>query len=173
MIIIWRHCDDYAAPILCVIPGMDSANRRRRYDVTSSLIGWAHTKKNTHTHKKKKKPVQTCSNTVGGIFRCTCIFETLWQQDHFLQNVILVSYVICVNSLASERRGSNSTSVFSNLAYELISWALPVKLQTLVNDKWTLVQLMAWCCQATINYLSQRWQDLCSHMALSCHGGLW
>ena len=44
---------------------------------------------------------------------------------------------------------------FSNSFYKLICKALPVKL--FLVDKSTLVQVMAWCCQATSHYLSQCW----------------
>ena len=52
---------------------------------------------------------------------------------------------------------------FSNSFYELISWALPVELgfrlmqQNAIDDKSTLIQVMAWCHQATYRYLSQWW----------------
>ena len=35
--------------------------------------------------------------------------------------------------------------------------ALRWMLQNIFDDKWTLVQIMAWCCQATSHYLIQYW----------------
>ena len=57
-----------------------------------------------------------------------------------------------------------------NISYRLSSWAL-VKLlirctpQNTFADKSTLIQVMAWCREATSHYLSQCWPDLCQHMA--------
>ena len=42
----------------------------------------------------------------------------------------------------------------------------------LMDDKSTLVQVMAWCCQATTNYLSQCDPHLCCHMVSSGHNVL-
>ena len=39
-----------------IIPGMDSTNERRRYNVTSSLIGWAHTQ-NDSWYGNHKTPI--------------------------------------------------------------------------------------------------------------------
>ena len=45
--VLYVHDVQYAEQTICtctgVILGMGSANERRRYNVTSSLIGWAHT----------------------------------------------------------------------------------------------------------------------------------
>ena len=45
-------------------------------------------------------------------------------------------------------------------------------LLNLTNDKSTLIQVMAWCRQATSHYLSQCWPDLCHHMASLNHNEL-
>ena len=42
----------------------------------------------------------------------------------------------------------------------------------LTDDKSTLVQVMAWCRQATSHYLSQCWPDACRHMASLGHNEL-
>ena len=42
----------------------------------------------------------------------------------------------------------------------------------LTEDKSTLVQVMAWCRQATSHYLSQCWPDPCHHMASLDHDEL-
>ena len=68
-----------------------------------------------------------------------------------------------VNSLVPERCGSNFTSVFLNLilwihilslSYDTgLRW-VPQNLLAIFGDKSTLVQVMAWCSQATSHYLS-------------------
>ena len=41
-----------------------------------------------------------------------------------------------------------------------------------IDDKSTLVQVMAWCRQATSHYLNQCWQDLCHYMVSLTHNEL-
>ena len=75
----------------------------------------------------------------------------------------LSTHGMVINSLAPGKCGNNFTIVISNLFQELISWAFPVKLlsgechRTHFDDKSTLVQVMAWCHQATSHYLIQCW----------------
>ena len=73
--------------------------------------------------------------------------------DHMLQ----------INSLASGRSEFDSKNVIFNLAlligifrssHDHAFWWMP---QDLTDDKSTLVQVMAWCRQATSHYLSQCW----------------
>ena len=71
--------------------------------------------------------------------------------------------MILINPLASGRCGCN----FKNIIFELISWinTLSTSRKIVVRwmpqnsavDKSTLVQLMAWCRQATNHYLSRCW----------------
>ena len=47
---------------------------------------------------------------------------------------------------------------FSNSAYRLLSWAFPGKiLSETIDDKSTLVQVIAWCLKAPSHHLSQSW----------------
>ena len=68
-----------------------------------------------------------------------------------------------VNSLASERCGSNFKSKILKLitqtsnAITQCEIALSWMPHNLINEKFKLVQVMAWCCQATSNNLSQCW----------------
>ena len=77
--------------------------------------------------------------------------------------ITVVCFIKEVNSLAHERCGSNFTRVFSNPFYALISQVLPVNLifrwvpQNPIDDAPILVQVMAWCRQATSHYMSQCW----------------
>ena len=72
---------------------------------------------------------------------------------------------VCVNSLTPERFDQNFRQVIS--IFKLISvtdgWGISCKIALrwmsldLTDDKSTLVQVMAWCRQATSHYLSQCW----------------
>ena len=73
-------------------------------------------------------------------------------------------YHWCFNSLAPGRSECDSKNVIFNLVFLLIGifrssqdTALRWMPQDLTDDKSTLVQVMAWCCQATSHYLSQCW----------------
>ena len=81
---------------------------------------------------------------------------------HVMHCYILLLY-FRFNSLASGRSGCNFKSViftlvlligiFKSSTDNAINW-MP---QDFTDDKSTLVQVMAWCCQATSHYLSQCW----------------
>ena len=67
------------------------------------------------------------------------------------------------NSLTPGRSECDSKNVIFNLilligifraSHDNALWWMP---QDLTDDKSTLVQVMAWCCQATSHYLSQCW----------------
>ena len=45
-----KHCPYHVDQNTGIILGMGSANERRRYNVTSSLIGWAHTHNDPWKH---------------------------------------------------------------------------------------------------------------------------
>ena len=68
-----------------------------------------------------------------------------------------------LNSLAPGRSECDSKNVIFNLvlligifrsSHDNAFWWMP---QELTDDKSILVQVMAWCCQATSHYLSQCW----------------
>ena len=77
--------------------------------------------------------------------------------------VIPAESLICINSLAPGRCCCNSKSYFFKLTKQYSSLgnsseiALSWILQILTNKKSTLVQVMAWCCQAPSHCLSQWW----------------
>ena len=69
----------------------------------------------------------------------------------------------CINSLAPGRCGCISKNGIFNLILLIVIFrslhdnALRWMSQDLTDDKSTLVQVMAWCLQATSHYLSQCW----------------
>ena len=79
---------------------------------------------------------------------------------YFYSNMIKV--LLRFNSLAPGRSGCNFEKVVFKLAllicifksYDNVARWIP---QELTDNKSTLVQVMAWCHQATSHYLSQRW----------------
>ena len=85
----------------------------------------------------------------------------------------------CFNSFAPGRSECNFKNVIFNLvlligifrsSHHNALWWIP---QDLTDDKSTLVQVMAWCCQATSHYLSQCWLIApCRLMVLLSHNEL-
>ena len=80
----------------------------------------------------------------------------------------LSSYIILytkhpLNSLAPGRFQFNFRQVILKLIWVNGSWGISYEIALrwlpldFTDDKSTLVQLMAWCCQATSHYLSQSW----------------
>ena len=78
------------------------------------------------------------------------------------------------NSLTPGRGGNNFEIITFELifwidilknSYEIVLWRMP---RHQILDKLTLVQVMAWCCQATSHYLSQCWPSFLRF--LSPHG---
>ena len=67
------------------------------------------------------------------------------------------------NSLAPGRFERNFNQVIFNLTLVIAGWGISCKIALrwmslhLTGDKSTLVQVMAWCCQAISHYLSQCW----------------
>ena len=94
-------------------------------------------------------------------------YPVIWRSDTCKLNLA----VTWLNSLAPGRYGNNFdraifklTSLiwlFSN-SYEIALWRMPFDP---TGNKSTLVQVMAWCRQATSHYLSQCW-----HRSLSPYG---
>ena len=68
-----------------------------------------------------------------------------------------------INSLALRRFEIHFIEVIFKLILVMDGWGISCEIvltwtpQNLTDDKWTLVQVMAWCCQATSHYLSQCW----------------
>ena len=78
--------------------------------------------------------------------------------------------VITINSLAPRRFERNFREVISKLILVIDGWGISFEIvltwtaQDLTDDQSTLVQVMAWCHQATSHYLSQCW-----HRSLSLY----
>ena len=85
-------------------------------------------------------------------------FHEKWIYDEF-EFMMGVRRISCINSLAPEICGSNFKSIIFILIIqgthcEIAARRMP---QNLTDEKSTLVQVMAWCCQATSHYLNQCW----------------
>ena len=117
---------------------------------------------------------------------CQCLFhganESRWLQLHsWLSDtiVVLMELLVCpalLNLLDPGRCAMCNPykdifcSYFLQLCLLYFSWSCT---EVDVNDsKSELVQVMAWCHQATNHYRSQCWWDLCPHMASLGHNEL-
>ena len=94
-----------------------------------------------------------------------------WPGDMPLSEPMMVSLLThtCVtrpqwvNSLALEKCDNNMKSIIFKLITQNdslgTSWEIELSWvpQNLINEKSALVQVLAWCCQATSHYLSQCW----------------
>ena len=86
-----------------------------------------------------------------------------WNKSYTVRNTDLI------NSLAPGRCGYNPKLIFFfKIITRLDIWNISCEIalrwmpQNTFDDKSTLVQVMAWCCQATSHYLSQWWPRLLS-----------
>ena len=76
--------------------------------------------------------------------------------------------VWALNSLSTGRVEQNFRLVISRVISVTDGWCVSCKIALrwmpldLTDDKSTLVQVMAWCCQATSHYLSQCWSSFMS-----------
>ena len=82
-----------------------------------------------------------------------------------------------VNSVHPGKCGSNSTAIIFTLILQNTSLgtheiALGRMPQNIIKENSILIQVMAWCCQATSRYLSQSWPRLCHHILSIGHNGL-
>ena len=91
---------------------------------------------------------------------------------HSSQRGAVPESIATFNSLTPARCGNNFKNAFSVLIYRIVACALAVKLLLRVNFtepkknvKSTLVQVMAWCRQATSHYLEQ-----CCPRSMSLYG---
>ena len=93
---------------------------------------------------------------------------------HGLPRIICVSR-LKVNSLATGRSNSNFRSLIFRLILVTDGWgisfeiALRWKSLDLIDDKSTLVHVMAWCRQATSYYLSQCWPSFLPPYGINSH----
>ena len=78
-----------------------------------------------------------------------------------------------VNSLAPLRCGSNSKRMKLTTQNSSLGTCCEISLmwmpQNLTNEKSTLIQVMAWCHQATSHYLGQCWLNLFCHIVSLGH----
>ena len=94
------------------------------------------------------------------LFNCFPLIrrQKVWQHDRALQ-----WRFTAVNSLAPVRFEGNLRQVIFKLIVVIDGWFISCKIALrwlsleLTDDKSTLVQVMAWCRQATSHYLSQCW----------------
>ena len=77
-----------------------------------------------------------------------------------------------INSLLRGRWGCNLELIILRFIWQIYIMSISCEIvirwlpQDLTSDKSTLVQIMAWCCQATSHYLSQCWpRSLSPHHA--------
>ena len=90
---------------------------------------------------------------------------TMWAYSESDEWSAVFIVVLHINSLALERLQSNFRSVIFKLTLVNGGWGISYVIALrwmpldLTDDKSTikLVQVMAWCCQATSHYLSQCW----------------
>ena len=75
----------------------------------------------------------------------------------------LLYFITKINSLAPGRCGKNFKNIIFKTVIWTSSWSTQYEIvrkwmsEILTNEKSTLLQVMAWCHQATSHYLSQRW----------------
>ena len=94
------------------------------------------------------------------IFWCVCLYSSYWHATtpiHKLRTKTLHASLV-VNSFAPGRCEWNFRNAIIKLMLETGGWSIPSEMSLgLTDDKSTLIQVMAWCCQATNHYLSQCW----------------
>ena len=91
-----------------------------------------------------------------------CAFSVKWvTQTHM--TIPLLYFITKINSLAPGRCGKNFKNIIFKTVIWSSSWSTRYEIvrkwmsKNLTNEKSTLLQVMAWCHQATSHYLSQRW----------------
>ena len=95
-----------------------------------------------------------------------CLTSGAWNSTEKNQIVHMFSgfaVIVCLNSLAPGRFQRNLRKVIFQLILVIDGWSISCKIvfkwtpMDLTDGKSTLVQVMAWCRQATSHYLSQCW----------------
>ena len=117
-----------------IILYMRPANDRQCYIVTSSVIGWAHTLNDPCQSYMSLQPV-VCCNVLRWTYFLSLNVLTRWP----LRDVTVILWV-----------WNSSLRICFEIA---VVWMA----QNITKDKSVLVQVMAWCCQATSHYQSQCW----------------
>ena len=132
------------------------ANERWRYNVTSSLIGWAHTQNDLWMSSMNYSQMDT--NEPGHLQLCKILTHWSWDK------------------MAAILQTKHSTAFPKMKMYEFplkFHWSLFPRIQkqlTIYSYSWALVKIMAWR-QATSHYLNQWWLSLLTHMyaSLGCN----
>ena len=86
-----------------------------------------------------------------------CCFKKYWYIDMAGMTVSQCSNIVVFNSLVCGRPGYEFQNVSLIGFFRFYENALRWMPQDLTDYKSTLVQVMAWCCQAPSHYLSQCW----------------
>ena len=87
----------------------------------------------------------------------------LFKKSNWKQSTKCRLFCLCINSLALGRFEWNFKQVIFKLILVIDDWDISCEIALrgfsldLTDDKSTLVQVMAWCHQATSHYLSQCW----------------
>ena len=128
MMLVWHHCN------VEIILGMGSANESQHYNVTLSLIGWAHTQ-NYHCNVKKElkgfDPLgHLCGNTIATWFlldlswiNCDCFYRSVndikrqacsyWQQYFRRESYNTVKPLITWNNFSRYSQKMHQSSPMS------------------------------------------------------------
>ena len=163
-LVAWRHQDITSTNI--DFSSMESCGTHIRpvfYKITSISPGV----NELMTHKPRGRWlifIQTCENIFSIIMHCVksklpYASSLLSQNDSHSQP----THNCAVKLLTPEKFRSNFTSLFFKLVLRVDTFGTFRKIglrwvpQSPIDDKSTLVQVMAWCRQATSHYLSQYW----------------
>ena len=150
---------------------MRPANERRRYIVTSSLIGWAQSQ-NYPCRLQTAYKLSSFRPNLG----CT-VYHIKAREKKVIKCVkipvlLLVFYRLQylvnpesreINSLAPGKFEWNFRNVIFKQILVIDDWDISCEIAIIgmsldfTDDRSTLVQVMAWCRQATSHYLSQCW----------------
>ena len=171
----WRHQMETFSALLALCAGNSPVTGElpaqrpvtRSFNVISictRINGWVNNReagdlRRHHTHYDVTVKAQ-CKDAGLPAYMCPCRFSQCF--DH-VYGVWKYKVVNQFNSLAPRRFERNLRKVIFKLILMIGSWGIICKIaprwmpMVLTYDKSTLVQIMAWCRQATSHYLSQCW----------------
>ena len=152
-------CGDLFLLSTRIILGMYLTNERGRYIVTSSLLGWAHGQNDPFSKGWFTNILQDYFNGSESLIIVPASVKQPWR---IWENVSLHSTK--ANLILQPQQNSTTSRVH-------VLWDISPKIALgwlsldVIDDESTVVQVMAWCRQATSYYLNQCSQDQCHHMA--------
>ena len=82
---------------------------------------------------------------------------------YLIKEILDISGIISINSLSPGVKVSNCESIILKLIMQYSIWGIWYEIvfswmpQNFINEKWTLVQVMAWCHHITSHHLNQCW----------------